>query len=244
MTDLPPRLCLTGINHRLSGCRNHMDGGLDMTGSTAFADKLAAKGVLALNVELQIAIAKFQNNGGSYGVALAILNAAYGKGKSASGSMPVGQHINADAPRTDAAKGRPIDADKARDWLPDAATERSAGRNSSAIAGDASDDLPVASPRNKPGHAKRGLTAIAAVQETVARSLFDTTKLPDGRSLREVHWAEVPRLAQRYTFLSRVMMIVHRKAVPADPAATLDDIVTEQELQEIIGSVEKINDLC
>src|SRR5690606_23737676 len=154
-----------------------------------------------------------------------------------------GQKAFADAPRIDAAKGQTMHADKACLAVPDAATERSAGHTSSAIAGDASDDLPVASPHNKPGHAKRGLAAIAAVQETVSRSLFDTTKLPDGRSLREVHWAEVPRLAQQYTFLSRVMLLVHRKGVPADPAATLDAIVSDEELNEIIGSVEKLNDL-
>lgn len=208
---------------------------------SVFAEKLAEKGVLSLNVELQLAIAKFQNNGGNYGVALAILNAAYGRGKSAIGALPEGQEDDADNPRTNAAKGRLISVDKALEALPDAATERSAGQIWAAD--KAAVPLPDASPRNKPGHAKRGLAAISSVQETVSRSLFDTTKLPDGRSLREVHWAEVPQLAQRYTFLSRVMLLVHRKAVPADPAATLDAIVSESELNEIIGSVEKLNDL-
>ena len=190
-----------------------------MSKVTALSEKLAAKGVLSLNVELQIAIAKFQNNGGEYGVALAMLNAAYGRGKSADALMPKGRSTCADNPRTNAAKGHDTTADKAAGVVPDAA------------------------PRNKPGHAKRGLAAISAVQEVVSRSLFDTTKLPDGRSLREVHWAEVPRLAQRYTFLSRVMLLVHRKGVPADPAAKLDAMVSEDELKEIIGSVERLNDL-
>lgn len=208
---------------------------------TEFTEKLAEKGILAINVELQLAIAKFQNNGGEYGVALAILNAAYGKGGKAVGLVPEGQRLSAGAPRTDAAKGQTIISDRAVDRVPDAATERSAGL--ATIADKAIAEVPDASPRNKPGHAKRGLAAISAVQETVSRSLFDTTKLPDGRSLREVRWAEVPQLAQRYTFLARVMLLVHRRAVPADPAATLDNIVSEAELTEIIGSVEKLNDL-
>lgn len=208
---------------------------------TEFTEKLAEKGILAINVELQLAIAKFQNNGGEYGVALAILNAAYGKGKSAFHQVPQGQKAFADAPCIDAAKGQRTHADKAGLAVPDAAPQRSAGQRP--IASKANDAVPDASRLYKPGHAKRGLAAISAVQETVSRSLFDTTKLPDGRSLREVHWAEVPQLAQRYTFLARVMLLVHRKAVPADPAATLDDIVSEAELTEIIGSVEKLNDL-
>lgn len=208
---------------------------------TEFTEKLAEKGILAINVELQLAIAKFQNNGGEYGVALAILNAAYGKGGKAGHLLPQGQSGVADTPRQNAAKGHGLISDRAVEPVPDAATQRGVGRLSHAD--KAIRSVPDASPRYKPGHAKRGLAAISAVQETVSRSLFDTTKLPDGRSLREVRWAEVPQLAQRYTFLARVMLLVHRRAVPADPAATLDNIVSEAELTEIIGSVEKLNDL-
>ena len=41
---------------------------------------MADKGFVTRNVALQVAISKFQNTGGEYGVALAILNAAYGRG--------------------------------------------------------------------------------------------------------------------------------------------------------------------
>jgi hypothetical protein len=47
--------------------------------ATAIGEALSAKGVFRHNIEFQIAISKFQNNGGEYGVALAMLNAAYGR---------------------------------------------------------------------------------------------------------------------------------------------------------------------
>ena len=188
---------------------------------TALGAKLSDKlGMDARDVRFSVALSEFFNHGGTVERAYELVAlAAERMGKSAKVRMPEGQDEAADAPRIDAAKGQGPSADKA-------------------VA-----DMPDAAPRNKPGHAKRGIAAISAVQETVSRSLFDTTKLPDGRSLREVRWAEVPQLAQRYTFLARVMLLVHRKAVPADPAATLDNIVSEAELTEIIGSVEKLNDL-
>lgn len=188
---------------------------------TALGAKLSDKlGMDARDVRFSVALSEFFNHGGTVERAYELVAlAAERMGKSATRRMPEGHAEYADAPRIDAAKGHRQRADKAGLYVPDAA------------------------PRNKPGHAKRGIAAISAVQETVSRSLFDTTKLPDGRSLREVRWAEVPQLAQRYTFLARVMLLVHRKAVPADPATTLDNIVSEAELTEIIGSVEKLNDL-
>jgi len=207
---------------------------------TAIGDALAANGVTRLNVKFQLAIAEFQNNGGEYGVALAMLNAAYGKGSKAGPIVPKGSAALADASRQNDDVGHLRDADKAGLHLPASSPVRSYGRAFSAD--EAVRKLPYAAKR-MPGHAKRGLAEIASIQDTIARSLFDTTRLPDGRKLREVHWAEVPALASRYSFLSRVMLVVHRKAVPADPAATLDQIVSEDELKEIIGSVEKLNDI-
>lgn len=96
--------------------------------------------------------------------------------------------------------------------------------------------------KHKPGHSKRNLASIALVQATVAKSLFDT-KLPDGRALREVSWAECPTLARNYRRMSRVLMAVHSHAVPADPSTTLDGIVNEEQLKEIFGAVEKFNDI-
>lgn len=212
-----------------------------MKTETAIGAALAAKGLTARNVEFQIALAKFQNNGGQYGVALAMLNAAYGKGSEGRVVIADGQKVDADTSRTDAAKGLGGSADKAVSLKPNAATERSAGPFNPAD--KASAEMPVASPRNLPGHAKRGMVAISAVQETVSKSLFDTTILPDGRRLREVRWSECPNLARRYRKLSRIFMAVHSYIVPADPNATLDNIVPDDRLNEIVSAVEKFNDI-
>lgn len=182
--------------------------------------------VNSINGAFMEAVREFQSHGGSFGVAYAILCAAYGRGKD---------------PHQDAAEGQAAKADKAWKVSPDAATGRGDGRTMDAE--EAIACLPTASPRFKPGHARRGIAAIAAVQETVAKSLFDSIKLPDGRRLREVSWGEVPRLAQNYTFLARVMTLIHRKGIPVDATEKLDRIVSEDELSEIVSTVEKINDL-
>ena len=102
-------------------------------------------------------------------------------------------------------------------------------------------DVPSATSR--PGHAKRGAIAIASVQGTMAKSLFDTTILPDGRKLREVRWSECPALATKYRRVSRILMAVHNAAIPPDPSVTLDAIVNDAELNNIIASVEKFNEI-
>lgn len=208
--------------------------------ATAIADKLKAQGITKHGTDLQIAIAKFQNNGGTYEEAKALLDAAYELGGEAAIRIPEGRPILADPPKPDAGEGRIAGADKAKARVPSPATQRSAGHTPSAA--KAVETLPAASPRKSPGHAKRGMAEIASVQDVMARSLFDTIKLPDGRPLRQVRWAEVPRLSSRYVFLARVMTLCHRKGIPMDPASTLDQIVKESELKEIVEATERLND--
>lgn len=211
---------------------------------TVFGEKLAAKGVLAINVKFQIAIAEFQNKGGQYGVALAMLNAAYGRGGG-------GQSENADdaglgvpsSSPTNAAKGLRKLAEKAGSDMPDAAPYRDGrGRLNPADRASSGEPPPV-STRHKPGHAKRGLAVTQALTEQRMQSLFDTIKLPDGRRLRDVRWRECPELALRYRRLSRILMAVHGHAIPADPETTIDNVVTEDKLGEITLAVELINDI-
>lgn len=213
-----------------------------MRSQTAIGAKMAAKGILAHNVKFQLAIAAFQNNGGEYGVALAMLNAAYGRGSQ--GRMDGAEEaiVSLPASPTNAAKGRHRDAEQANKRLPDAAHKRD-GAGRTMTADKAGGRLPASVSRNKPGHAKRGAIAIASVQATVAKSLFDSTTLPDGRRLREVRWSECPGLATKYRRLSRVFMAVHNVAVPADPNTTIDNLVTEDGLKDIISAVERFNDI-
>lgn len=211
---------------------------------TTMGRALASKGILQRNVDFQIALAKYQNDGGEYGVALAMLNAAYGKGgRGRPGGAESGQAYPADASLNhDGETGREIKAGKAVDAVPaspSAEPGRSEGRARSAD--EANGDMPSAASR--PGHAKRGVIAIGAVQGAVAKSLFDETVLPDGRKLREVRWAECPTLAKKYRRLSHILMAVHNAAIPPDPNASLDTVVSEADLKSIITSVEKFNEI-
>lgn len=207
--------------------------------TTAIAEKLEARGVVPRNVKFQIALAEFQNNGGEYGVALAMLNAAYGKGSEGRGHPAFGFQDGANAPLQNDDAGQTICADEAEEMSLASSPNRSTGQR--APADKADHPLPVAA--NKPGHAKRGLIAIGSVQAAVSKSLFDTTLLPDGRRLRDVRWSECPALASKYRRLSRIFMAVHNHGKPADPDATLDQIVSEEGLSEIINAVERVNDL-
>lgn len=212
--------------------------------TTTLGRALASKGILQRNVDLRIALAKYQNDGGEYGVALAMLNAAYGKGGAGRiMSAAEGLSPNAGAARTnDGEAGQTGSSERATGRLPALpSTPTGRGEGHTASAGKADDRLPSAASR--PGHAKRGVIAIGAVQGAVAKSLFDETVLPDGRKLREVRWAECPTLAKKYRRLSRILMAVHNAAIPPDPNASLDTVVSEADLKSIITSVEKFNEI-
>lgn len=215
-----------------------------MSGLGIIGEKLAAKGVQPINVRLQIALAEYQNNGGSYGVALAMLNAAYGRGSGRqTGDATLGRAFAADASLLNGGEeGQRSVADKATRSVPTSPPpQRSEGRIP--YADKAEDIVPSAAPRPMPGHAKRGAVAIGAVDHVAVKSLFDTTVLPDGRKLREVRWSECPTLATKYRRLSRVLMAVHNHAIPPEPSMTLDAIVNDDELSRIVSAVERFNEI-
>lgn len=212
-----------------------------MPATTAFETKFAEKGIYARNTRLQMAIAEFQNNGGEFGIAYAILCAAYGKGREAVIRVPKGHAPVAASPLRNEIDGQKFGANKATCGLPSISPNlASGGRQLSAE--KAGFHLPATS-KSKPGHAKRGLAAIQSVQATMSKSLFDTIMLPDGRRLREVAWSECPALATKYRKLSRILKAIHNIGIPADPNDTIDNIVNEDGLKEIVSAVEKFNDI-
>ena len=98
-------------------------------------------------------------------------------------------------------------------------------------------------PRFRPGHARRGAAAIAAVQPALAKGLFRSMKLPDGRCLADIQWHELPKLAAEYRQFSRLFTLLHRKAVPPDVFATIDQVVKEADLRALLDEVERFNDI-
>lgn len=215
---------------------------------TALAKALNDKGIVQINVDLQIAIAKFQNNGGQYGVALAMLDAAYGRGSvGRSISAHSGQRGVADASSPplhphDGEAGREANVLAARIKLPaspSAATDRRQGQSNPAER-VARSEMPDRRSAPIPGHSRRGASAIAAASASVSASLFDR-RLPDGRRIRDVAWAECPGLAKRWITSGRVLLAIHRHVVPVNPMTKLDTIVSEAELKNILDEQEKVN---
>lgn len=206
---------------------------------TAMAQAFERKGFSKVEVEFSLALAKYQNNGGTYEFARAKLDAAYGKGSGGRSRFASdGRLTAADAPQGEA--GRDANAAKVGTVLPASPTERSTGR--STVAEQASSEVPVAAHRrNLPGHAKRGIEAIAAVQPALAKAAFASIRLPDGRSAAEVRWGEAPALAQKYGFVSRLLIAAHRYAIPADPTTPLGECVPADEQQHIVKMMERIN---
>lgn len=193
--------------------------------------QLESAGLSQRDNEFILAIALFENNGGTYERAIELLNAAYRTDGEAGHEVPKGRGSDADPSNPIRSAGHSRYAKKASGPVP-ASSDLIPGKGQAVVRTHL---------RKKPGHARRGAAAIASVQETVSRSLFDTIKLPDGRRLREIRWSEVPDLARRYTYLARVMTLCHRTGTPIDPNMTLDQLVKEDELKEIVDATERLN---
>lgn len=98
----------------------------------------------------------------------------------------------------------------------------------------------AARPVANPGHARRGIDAIASVQPALAKSLFDTFKLPDGRAIGDVRWGELARLAREHATVSRLLALIGEHG-EADPHAHVRDVLTESALKEFIHIAELRN---
>lgn len=221
---------------------------------TAIGAALSAKGVTARVVALRTALALFRNHGGTYDEAASELNAAYADddrrfstagrtlseravaartGSEGHTTIADSPPRRADASLQNAAKGRVTCADKAVPRLPDAATERD-GAGHQTRADKARVAMPASS-RHTPGHAKRGAAAIAGVQTTMAKSLFDTYRLPgDDRAIGDVTWKELQGLARRHAEAYRLLSLIDGYGVPADQDSKVRDVLKEDTLREFV----------
>lgn len=133
------------------------------------------------------------------------------------------------------ATGHPLGAANATSSMPDAShPSRDGGQFSRASDGQMTPAL-VREP-NKP----RGLAAIKSIQPTLAKSLFDSERLPDGRALGDVTWGELQSLARRYARWSRVFALLQDHA-QADPTTLVRDAVTEDWMRNCIRIAELRN---
>lgn len=102
----------------------------------------------------------------------------------------------------------------------------------------------VPSTDTKKRRAKRGVESIGEVQALLTKSVFDRYVLPDGRSLRQVQWFELPTLAKTYRSASRVLHALYQHVTPMDTTATVDNIVNESVVLAAIDKAEAANDLA
>lgn len=163
-------------------------------------------------------------------------------GKGQPGAADKASHSLPVSPRSHDDAGLQSSAEKARRGVPASSPNAAAGQRNDADKAVAC--LPAAASRHAPGHSRRGLRAINSVQEAVSKSLFDTIILPDGRRLRNVRWSETAELAGRYRRLSRVLISIRNYGTPADPSMTVDQIVSEEKLAQMLSAVEAVNDIA
>lgn len=210
-----------------------------MQTDTALGAKLKRAGFLPREVRLQVAIAEFINNGGSIERAHELIAVAADKLESG-GLSSVADKADRRVPplRTNDAKGYLDPADKARRAVPLASPERN-GAGSTADAVKASIVLPASvSPDfvsvKQHSRAKRGAAAIASVQRTMAKTLFDTYQLPgDDRGIGDVTWKELSGLARKHAEAYRLTALIGGYA-DADPDARVRDVLKEDTLKEFI----------
>jgi hypothetical protein len=201
----------------------------DMTRDTQIGSKLAAQGVLPRNVRLQIALAEFQNNGGEYGVALAMLNAAYGKGRE--GHVVVsasGQGSVADAPRRhDDGKGQFAHAAKARLTAPNPSSPKRNEAGLSSIAAKATGAVPRPVSSLYIAAAKKGAKAIAL-------TVLDSFKVRDGRALGDLRFGELETLRMDNAQEAAIIRQIQRHAANVSPDTKVRDVINAETLERMI----------
>lgn len=205
-----------------------------MRHETAIGAKMAAKGIVALEVEANVFISKWMNNGGSECRLIEMVMAAYGGGEEKRYSHAArALQERREQLRNDDGKGRALSADAAGDTMPAPSSPERNGAGLTRGANKASARVP-APVSAKPGHAKRGLVAIASVQAPLAKSLFDTYLLPDGRAVGNVTWKELQGTARSHAEAFRLLSLIDGYCQPSDPDAKVRDVLKEDTLREFI----------
>ncbi len=235
---------------------------------TALAAKLKEKGIMPRNVRLDMALAEFRNNAGTFSEGLERLCAAFNVGsmtrtllaeavqgferdiagrfvaftETGSAGHHVdaehGQLASADASRTNESEGRARIADKATAGVPSLSTNR----NGAGHSGDA-EAAHAAVPRPVSTMPRRGIEAIKLAAKAVEQTRFDAIVLPDGRKLADIPWHELPKVASVYRRISRIAMLIYHHAQPVDQSATSREMLKEAEFNNFIEQAERFNDI-
>ncbi len=95
------------------------------------------------------------------------------------------------------------------------------------------------SDRFKPGHARRGADAIAAVQATMARSLLDTFMVRGGRPIGDLMLRELPDLVATNKKEAMILERVKNHAANGAPHQLVREIISDLSLETFIKDAEE-----
>lgn len=200
---------------------------------TAIGAKLAEKGISARNVRFQIALAEFQNNGGNYSEALAMLDAAYGNGGGGQKAHIEADHPKiADTPRQEAT-GRGLVADKARVDVPAASSRRNGAGQPNVVKAKNALPRPVSSSY---------ITAAKDGAKVIALTVLDSYKVRDGRSIGDVTFRELERLRMDNTREAAVIRLILRHAPTSGGDTKVRDAVNTEVMERIIQRAAELAD--
>ncbi|MBT1154321.1 hypothetical protein J1C56_01815 [Aminobacter anthyllidis] len=205
--------------------------------ATAISAAFERHGIVGRDVRLQLAFAEFQNNGGEYGVALAMLNAAFGKGSGGQNSIADdGLAGYAAASRLDDGEdGLPCSADEATLPLPSSPSPKRHGAGHSFRANKAI--LPAPRPVSA-----SYLKAAKSGAKQIALTVLDSFRVRDGRAIGDVPWSSLDRLISEGGREIAVLKMIRNKGVPPDHNSPIRLYVGVQELERIIQKAAELTD--
>lgn len=226
--------------------------------STQFAEKFRAAGVLSRDVVFRRAIALYLNNGGTVESARRIIDDIAGEmgGEGQSGFSDVGQvavsnaalqnddggdrFMSAEVANTpvfpssspNSSAGQGLNSDKDTVRFPDAATQRDrAGQCHLSAKASALAPSPVS-----PSYI--GAARKASVQ--VARSILDSYKVRDGRSIGDVTFGELDKMRRDGLMDASLFMQLQRHAANATPNQKVRDIVNADTLNRMVQKAAEV----
>jgi len=229
-----------------------------MQHETALGAKLAAKGFMSRIVRLDMALAEFRNNGGTYAELLERAEAAFAD--AAGSRLKHAARTIAERGvqlRNGGEEGRSAYADRANGGLPSSPSpERSAGR--ATISDKVMPVVPVAAlPRDRAGPLiaaeKATLTVprpvspayITAAKEgakVLAITVLDSFKVRDGRPIGDVPWSSLDHLISAGGREVAVLKLVRNRGVPTDRNMPIRLLVGVQEMERIVQKAAEMVD--
>lgn len=201
---------------------------------TAMAAALRrAGGPDANEAQFTVAIAKFQNNGGSYERALALLADAYEKETEGQPARAIQGHTRLADASLESEEGHSGRAAKAIDVLSSSLSHSNGGRNSAGGAGrgSASQTTKTGVPRPvSPSY----LVAAKAGAQKMALTVLDSFKVRDGRAIGDLTFGELEAIRATNAQEASVIRQIQRHAGNATGNQLVREVIKAKDLEIMI----------